>query len=135
MKIGFGQRKVGFAAFLAVMAAMFVAIATVPVEAATGEPMRSGKVLSAVHEGVWTLIQAEDDQGKEFWVWTTPCVIGEGGRVEVLTGSHHEKIKSEKFDRVFEDCYIAWTLRINGKELQGMRAHGMPEGCVVVRPQ
>jgi hypothetical protein len=79
------------------------------------------------------VIHAKDEAGKDFWVWSGTCVIGEGGKIEVLAGDHFDKMESKVLKRSMQDCYVATRIRANGKEVNAMPAHGLPDGCIVVR--
>jgi hypothetical protein len=93
-------------------------------------PLRSGSMSEKKDAGIYSYIKAIDQADKEFWIVTTTCIIGKGGKVEVLVGEHHDKIKSEVLGEVFQDVYVAQLLRINNLEVEGLSAHGVPEGCI-----
>lgn len=96
-------------------------------------PLRSGTVISKTDAGGFTYIKAIDDAGKKFWILTTLCVVGEQGRVDVLTGTHYEKVISDHLDVTLEDVYTAQLLKIGDVEVAGFGAHGLPAGCVVLQ--
>ena len=96
-------------------------------------PLRSGTVVSKADAGVLTYIKAVDAAGKEFWILTSICTIGEQGKIDVLAGAHYDKLKSEQLNTVLEDVYTAQLLRIGGLEVTGFGAHGLPAGCVLLK--
>ena len=96
-------------------------------------PLRSGTVLSKSDAGGFTYIKAVDDAGKKFWVLTTLCIVGEQGKIAVLTGTHYEKVISDHLEVTLEDVYTAQLLKIGDVEVVGFGAHGLPAGCVVLQ--
>lgn len=96
-------------------------------------PLRTGEVVSTKDAKAYTYIKAVDGEGKEFWVLTAICVVGEGGQIEVIAGTHYDEIKSENLDTVFKDVYTAQLIRVNGKEINGFGGHDLPAGCVTLR--
>ncbi|HEY5998532.1 MAG TPA: hypothetical protein VI078_04425 [bacterium] len=100
---------------------------------ATIVPMRAGTVVSTTRSGIFTYIKAVDAEGKTFWVLTSLCTVGEGGKIEVLSGTRHDKVKSEHLGMVLEDLYAAQLLKIGDLEVEGLGAHALPEGCVTLR--
>ena len=102
---------------------------------AAEEPMRSGKVVSASDNGTWTLVQADDSEGKMFWVYLGICVISHGGQLDVLEGKRYEKLLS-RFDggeKTLVDTYVATLVRVNGRVVNSSSKHEMPEGCLILR--
>jgi hypothetical protein len=97
---------------------------------ATMLPLRGGTVLASTKTPIATYIQAKDDQGKEFWIVTAACTVGQGGKVDVMVGSHYDRIESKTLNKVLDDAYIAQVIRVQGEELKGFSAHGLPEGCI-----
>lgn len=97
-------------------------------------PLRAGTVVSASENGAWTLVQARDEGGKAFWVYIGVCAVGEGGKIEVLQGRRYDKLKSTfgGADKILKDAYVADLVRINGKDVRSISAHGMPEGCLLL---
>ena len=98
---------------------------------ATLIPLRSGTVVSRVDAGAVSYIKAMDGKEQTFWVVTSICTVGEGGKIEVLAGAHYEKLRNDSIDQTFEDVYTAQLIRINGQDVKGFGAHGLPEGCIV----
>ena len=97
------------------------------------ESLREGTVVSTRDVGAVTFILAQDDEEKSFWVMTNLCTVGEGGRVEVLEGTHYPKIRSEDFGRTLNDVYTAQLVRINGREVKGFGNEKLPANCVDLR--
>ena len=95
-------------------------------------PLRSGKVVSTHDTKASTFIEAVDPEGKTFWVLASICVVGQGGTVDVLAGAHYDEVKSEDLGKTIKDVYTAQLLQINGQEIKGLGAHGLPAGCVTV---
>lgn len=102
-------------------------------EAAGIIPLRSGTVVAKTDAGAMTYLKAVDEDGNTFWVVTSICTVGEKGKIDVLTGTHYEKIKSVDLDRVIEDVYTAQLLMIGDQEVTGFGAHGLPAGCVLLK--
>ena len=96
-------------------------------------PLRSGTVVSKSDAGVQTFIKAVDAAGKEFWILTSICTIGEKGKIDVLAGAHYDKLKSDVLGTVIEDVYVAQLLRIGEMQVTGFGAHGLPDGCVMLK--
>jgi len=94
-------------------------------------PLRSGTVVSKMDDGIFTYIKAVDDAGKEFWILTSICTVGEKGKIAVLAGTHYDKLKTE-LKGIFEDVYTAQLLKIGDLEVTGFGAHGLPAGCVML---
>jgi hypothetical protein len=94
-------------------------------------PLRSGTAVSRTDAGVFMFIKAVDAAGKEFWVLTSICTIGEKGRIAVLAGTHHDKLKTD-LHGVIEDVYIGEQVKIGDAEVVGFGAHGLPNGCVMM---
>lgn len=94
------------------------------------EPLRAGRVVATETANAITYIHARDPSGRKFWVMTATCVVGMGGQIEVLSGYHFERIRSETLDKTMKDVYSARLLRINGQVVRGLSAHGLPRGCV-----
>ena len=108
----------------------FIAAAIFAKEAQTTVmPLRSGIVVAKMDADVFTYIKAIDDAGKEFWVLTSICTIGDKGKIAVLAGAHYDKLKTEH-QGIIEDVYAAQLLKIGGLEITGFGAHGLPAGCV-----
>ena len=112
---------------LAVIAAMVFASG---VQAAI-LPLRSGTVVSKTDAGVFTYIKAIDDAGKEFWVLTSICTIGEKGKIAVLAGTHYDKLKTDH-QGIIEDVYTGDQVKIGDIEVIGFGAHRLPAGCVML---
>lgn len=121
-------------ALLAVVAFLALAppLAAAEERPADAPPLRSGTILSKVDADVFTYFKAVDAAGKEFWVITSICTIGEKGTIEVLSGGHYKKVRSRHLDADLEDVYTALLLRIAGQEVTGFGAHGLPESCVIL---
>jgi len=96
-------------------------------------PLRSGTVVSKVDTGALSYIKAVDDAGKPFWILTSLCTIGENGRIDVLTGTHYDKVASDHLSTVLEDVYTAELLKIGDLEIKGLGALGLPAGCVMLK--
>jgi hypothetical protein len=94
-------------------------------------PLRSGTVVSKMDSGAFTYIKAVDDAGKEFWILTSICTVGEKGKIAVLAGTHYDKLKTEH-QGLIEDVYTAQLLKIGNLEVTGFGAHGLPAGCVML---
>jgi hypothetical protein len=92
-------------------------------------PLRSGTVVSKMDAGTFTYIKAVDDAGKEFWVLTSICTVGEKGKIAILAGTHYDRLKTEHQGTI-EDVYTAQLLKIGDLEVTGFGAHGLPAGCV-----
>ena len=127
------KKSIARAAFVLLVLAVFGVAFLVPQAEAGLVPLRSGTVVSKADAGTYTFIKAVDDAGKEFWILTSICTIGEQGRIEVLAGAHYDKLKSEHLDAVLEDVYTAQLLRIGDQEVTGFGAHGLPTGCVLLK--
>lgn len=93
-------------------------------------PLRSGKVLSTQSASAITYIQARDEAGKEFWIMTATCTVGKGGEIQVLSGYHFDRIRSEALGKTMNDVYSAYLIKVNGQVIRGLSAHGLPRGCV-----
>ena len=115
--------------------ALFAFGALLPASRAAAEiiPLRSGTVVSKADAGAMTFIKAADAAGKEFWILTSICTIGESGKIDVLAGAHYDKLKSTQLDSVLEDVYVAQLLRVGDLEVRGFGAHGLPDGCVMLK--
>ena len=111
----------------------FAALVFAPRAGAGIVPLRSGTVISKTDAGVYTYIKAVDAAGKEFWVLTSICTVGEKGKIAVLAGAHYDKVKSDHLGVVLEDVYTAQLLKIGELEVTGFGAHGLPQGCVTLR--
>ncbi len=96
-------------------------------------PIRQGTVVSTTGTDGASYIQVKDDAGKEFWVITSKCIVAEGAKLEVMAGGKYEGIKNESLDKVFDEAYTAQLIRVNGKEIAGFSAHGLPAGCIIIR--
>jgi hypothetical protein len=120
------------AAFASLALSAFVVLALAPRSSAGLLPLRSGTVIAKKDAGVYTYIKAVDDAGKEFWILTSICTVGENGKIAVMAGAHYDKIKSEHLDATLEDVYTADLLMIGGQEVTGFGAHGLPSGCMVL---
>jgi hypothetical protein len=116
-----------------VVALAGLAVFLAPPASAEIVPLRSGSVVSAVDSGPYSFIEAVDAAGKNFWIITTVCTVGEKGKVAVLAGAHYDKIKSEHLGKVIEDVYTSQLLRVGDLEIPGFAAHGLPAGCVTLR--
>lgn len=93
-------------------------------------PLRSGKVLSTQSANTITYIRARDETGKEFWIMTATCTVGKGGEIQVLSGYHFDRIRSETLGTTMNDVYSAYLVKVNGQVIKGLSAHGLPRGCV-----
>lgn len=111
-----------------VLAAVAIAIFTPALQAAI-VPLRSGTVISKADAEGFTYIKAVDDAGKEFWVLTTICTVGEKGKIAVLEGAHYDKLKTPN-QGVIDDVYIGQMVRIGEVDVTGFGAHKLPAGCV-----
>jgi hypothetical protein len=94
-------------------------------------PLRSGTVVSKTDAGQFTYIKAIDDAGKEFWVLTSICTIGEKGKIAVLAGTHYDKLKTDHHG-IIQDVYTGDQVKIGEVEVVGFGAHGLPAGCVML---
>lgn len=124
------QRK-HFGAFGPVLLALVVAVAFAATAEAAIVPLRSGSVVSKTDSDVFAFIKAVDDAGKQFWVITSICTIGEKGKIAVLSGTHYDKVKSEQHG-VLEDVYVGDQVKIGDVQVVGFGAHGLPSGCVLM---
>ena len=97
---------------------------------AESDPLRSGKVLSTKSVNAITYIRARDEAGKDFWIMTATCTVGKGGKIEVISGFHFDRIRSETLGKTMKDVYSAYLIRVNGQVIKGLSAHGLPRGCV-----
>lgn len=116
--------------FIAVFAFGFLSLA--PRAEAGLLPLRTGTVVSKTDSGAFTFIKAVDEAGKEFWILTSICTIGEKGNIEVLAGAHYDKLKSDQLNTILDDVYTAQLLKIGDREVSGFGAHGLPAGCVML---
>lgn len=123
------------AAVLVLATFVFTLIAAMCASAAHAEilPLRSGTVVSKSDAGAFTYIKAVDDAGKEFWILTSICTVGEKGRIHVMAGAHYDKIKTEHLGTVLEDVYTAQLIKVGDLEVTGFGAHGLPPGCVMLK--
>ena len=124
------QKKVAISLSLGVLLFVAAACSETKVEI---EAMREGTVVSTRDVGAVTFILAQDDEEKSFWVMTNLCTVGEGGRVEVLEGTHYPKIRSEDLGRTLNDVYTAQLVRINGREVKGFGNEDLPANCLDLR--
>lgn len=119
-------------------AALFAFAISVPVLAsalpagAEIVPLRSGKVVSSEKAKAFSYIKAVDKSGEEFWVLTAICTVSKGGEIEVLSGTRYDEVRSESPDFTFKDVYSAHLIRVNGEEIRGFGAHGLPDGCITL---
>jgi hypothetical protein len=125
-------KNVARAALVSLALASFVVLALAPPSRAGLLPLRSGTVVSKKDAGVYTYIKAVDDAGKEFWILTSICTVGEKGKIAVMAGAHYDKIRSEHLDATLDDVYTADLLMIGDQEVTGFGAHGLPSGCAVL---
>ena len=96
-------------------------------------PLRQGTVVSTTETERFSYISAKDEQGKEFWILTTLCILAEGAKIEVLAGAHYDSVQALGLDKMIEDVYTAQLIRVNGKEIKGFGTHGLPDGCITVK--
>ena len=61
---------------------------------------------------------------------TATCTVGKGGEIQVLSGYHFDRIRSEALGKTMDDVYSAYLIRVNGQVIRGLSAHGLPRGCV-----
>jgi len=122
------RTALGSSFLLAICLALFAATASAEIV-----PLRSGTVISKADTGVFSYIKAVDDQGKEFWVLTSICTIGEKGRIAVLAGAHYDQVRLQEPDMVLKDVYTAQLMKVGDVEVPGFGAHGLPKGCVTLR--
>ena len=121
-------------AALVFLALVAFGVVSLPPRAEAGIlPLRSGTVISKTNAGAFTYIKAVDGAGKEFWILTSICTVGEKGRIDILAGAHYDQIKSEHLNTVLDDVYTAELLKIGDLEVTGFGAHGLPAGCVTLR--
>jgi hypothetical protein len=118
---------------VATLVLLAVTVLAVPAPGALvgSQPLRSGTVLTKIDVGDVTFVKAVDDTGKEFWVLITICTIGANGKIDVLEGKRHDKMKT-KDDVVMEDVYIGKRVRIGEVEVVGFGPDKLPDGCVVM---
>ena len=117
---------ISFVLLAAIVTAAFVGAANAAVV-----PLRSGTVVSKMDADVFTFVKAVDDAGKQFWVLTSICTIGEKGKIAVLAGAHHDKLKTAQYG-ILEDVYVGDQVRIGDAEVVGFGTHKLPAGCVVM---
>ncbi|UCG39032.1 MAG: hypothetical protein JSV00_02000 [bacterium] len=115
------------------LAALATAVLASVAIAADVSPLRSGRVLAVEKAQAYMYIQARDAEGREFWVATTTCFVTEDSVLEVLVAEHFDRVRSDLLGRDLSDFYSARLIRINGTEVKGFDAHGLPPGCLDLR--
>lgn len=117
----------------AVAVTLLVAMAALSAAEARTEtqPLRSGTVVTKMDLGNFSYIKAVDGEGKEFWVLLSICTIGAGGKIDVLAGDRHDKVRTQD-QVVMEDVYIGERVRIGDVVVTGFGPHKLPDGCVLM---